>query len=188
MKWIFLLIVLWGVSCISNRRTSYEDKINELNLRIEGIANPIELIEGFKEKEGLYPESLKEVYDVYKNDYPDDISQIVQVHFLDEFSSKNEWFGYIPIYDSKDSCIISFLLLSAGIDGKLDNIHSSHDKFHLDDWDERLSLYNLSQYKELDGEQGIDYTIKRSVGINIPYSAYYEKHGNKDLLIYWGIR
>jgi hypothetical protein len=89
------------------------------------------LIDCFKDVEERYPDSLREVYLAYKYDYPEDIDVIELRHFIDVFSKNKEWVGYFPIYDDEGSQIVSYVILSAGIDGKLDNVLASSDKLCL---------------------------------------------------------
>ena len=96
--------------------------MNELQSKLDGIGY-IPLIDDFNKLEGRFPDSLYEVYLSYKHDYPEEIGYIEIIHFIDIFSKKGRWVGYFPIYNSDDSQIISYLILSAGIDGKLDNVN-----------------------------------------------------------------
>ena len=141
---------------------------------------------------------------MYKRYHPEEIGSIEYRHFIDVLNKKGRWIGYFPIYDSDDSVIISYILLSAGIDGKLDNVFDASNKLHINDWKQKLSLYNPN---ELDGlySPEMDMYLR---GVNIysevfnrskkyvhlywntgcievrPYNAEEEKSDNKDLLIY----
>jgi len=133
-----------------------------------------ELIDSFKEVYGKFPDSLNEVYLTYKQSYPEEIKRIELRHFMDIFNKKGRWIGYFPVYNSDGSEIISYIVLSAGIDGKLDNVFDSSDKLHLDDWKQKLHLYNPDEFDN----RAKAYIEER------PYSAREEKSGNKDLLLY----
>jgi len=173
MKWLYLLIICFLFSCSNNNKQLYEEKMEDLQHKLEfGRYNL--WIDKFKKYEDRFPDSLNEVYLAQDRECPVYFEFIVQQYYVDVFSKKNKWVGYFPIYDSDDSKIISYILLSAGIDGKLDNAIDSSDKLHLDDWKQKLHLYNPDEF-----DNGAKAYIEER-----PYSAKEERSGNKDLLIY----
>jgi len=175
MKWTYIFIICMLLSCSSdNKQKLYEEKMDKLQ-ELLSVWRYNDLIDYFKETYGRFPDSLNEVYLAYKQSYPEDIEIIELRHFMDIFNKKGRWIGYFPIYNSDDSEIISYIILSAGIDGKLDNVFDSSDKLHLDDWKQKLHLYNPDEFD--------DGTNKVCVEER-PYSAREEKSGNKDLLLY----
>ncbi len=186
MKWTFLVIACMMFSCSGNGQKAYDEKLMELQGKIGGLGYE-DLINNFIKVDG-FPESLDEVYFVYKREYPKDIEVMEILHFIDVFSRKGEWVGYVPLYGPGDSLIVSYLLLSAGIDGKLDNVLDPGVKLHLDDWRQKLALYNPDEYDGMD-QIGLlgpasDYAIKGSLFKVPPYNAKDERRGKKDLLIY----
>jgi hypothetical protein len=174
MKWFYIFVISTLSACSSDNQKLYEEKIDKLQLKITGLESYDILIDTFKEVEGRFPDSLEEVYLAYKHDYPEDIGIIERHHFMDIFNKKEKWIGYFPIYNSDNSQIISYLILSAGIDGKLDNIYDPCSKLHLDDWKQKLDLYNPEEFDE-----GIKGYLEKST-----YNAREEESGNKDLLIF----
>jgi len=189
---IFVITCLL-LSCSSDKQRLYGEIMNQLQLNI-GSNRYNALIDIFEEFDGRFPDSLMEVYLAYKQDYPEDIVSIEMRHFMDIFNKKGRWVGYFPIYNSDDTKIISYILLSAGIDGKLDNILEPSDKLHLDNWKEKLNLYNPDEfdygdaayYKYLNDSyaDGIKLDCRKGY-INVrPYSMWEEKFGTKDLLIH----
>ena len=209
MKRVYIFIISLLFSCsLSDSQKLYEETMDELQLRLGALCNYHSLINNYKETEGIFPDSLTEVYLFYKHYYPEEINQIELCHFMDIFNKKGRWVGYFPIYDLEDTQIISYLLLSAGIDGNLNNVLGSSDKLHLDDWKQKLKLYNPDEFDDgvsiysddFDGQVGMylsslddinnynpsEYKLygrKASIEKR-PYSAKEEKSGNKDLLIY----
>ena len=195
MKWIYIIIICLLYSC-SNKQELYEEKMNDLQFKLEfGRYNM--WIDNFKEIEDRFPNTLNEFYLAYKAEYKHlkEIELLREMKFLEEqylidvFSKKREWVGYFPIYNSDDSQIISYLILSAGIDGKLDNVNDPANKLHLDDWKQKLNLYNPDEFDDGVNIFFDDFNERmrpfREAHIKErPYNAREEKSGNKDLLIY----
>ena len=187
MKWNYTFIISMLLACSSDNQKLYEEKMEELQLKL-GIGQYNTLIDNFKEVEGRLPDSLEEVYLAYKHDNPEEIDYIEREFFIDIFNKKGIWIGYFPIYNSDDSEIISYLILSAGIDGKLDNINDPSNKLHLNDWKQKLHLYNPDEF---DNDINIfsddfDNSMRpcRKLPKERPYDASEEKSGKKDLLIH----
>jgi hypothetical protein len=166
----------------------YEETMEELH-QILGIGKYNVLIDDFKKNEGRFPNSLEEVYLTYKYDNPEGIGYIEKEFFIDIFNKKGRWVGYFPIYNSDDSQIISYLLLSAGIDGKLDNVNDPCNKLHLDDWKQKLKLYNPDEFDNDVNIFSDDFDnsmrpCQKIIEKERPYDAREEKSGKKDLLIH----
>ena len=188
MKKSFTIIIclFFIYSCVPDKQKLYEEKMNELQCSTGGLFCSKVYIDLFKEVDGVYPSSLQEVYLAYKSDYPEDIDWIESYHFIDIFSKNKEWDGYFPIYNDEGTQIISYFILSAGIDGKLDNVLDVSEKLRLDNWKEKLKLYNPDDFNDACtlfevGERKFTHIacIKWR-----PYNAKEEKSGDKDLLIY----
>ena len=192
MKYLYLLLTILLFSCSLEKQRWYETKKEWLET-LMGISSYNILIDNFKEINGRFPDSLEEVYLVYKHYNPEEIGSIEYWHFIDVFNEKGRWIGYFPIYDSNDSIMISYILLSAGIDGKLNNVFDTSDKLHLDDWKQKLNLYNPDVFDNVkenfykmaeknfveDGEYS-----GKSIFDELIYTAKEEKSGSKDLLIH----
>ena len=188
MKQFYIFIISMLLACSSNNQKLYEETMEELQLML-GVFQYNMCIDYFEEVEGRFPDSLCEVYLAYKHYNPEEIGFTEKKHFIDIFSKKGKWIGYFPIYNSDDSEIISYLLLSAGIDGKLDNVHDPSNKLHLDDWKQKLSLYNPDEFD--DGvnifSDEFDERMRPCNKAHIekrPYNVREEKSGKKDLLIF----
>lgn len=178
MRWLSVFILCTLVACSANKQKIYDEKMNEIQLTI-GSENYNWAIDSFRDVNGRFPDSLNDVYLAYKHDNPDDIKVLEARHFIDIFSKKKEWVGYYPIYGSGDTTIISYVILSAGIDGKLDNVPDSSNKLHLDDWQQKLKLYAPAEFDGVYSD-----TYARWGDKAYPYNAADEKSGNKDLLIH----
>jgi hypothetical protein len=53
--------------------------------------------------------------------------------------------AYIPLYDYKTKVAVSFIFLSAGIDGKMDNKLSPTDTLYTNTWWKDLDVYNYGE-------------------------------------------
>lgn len=52
---------------------------------------------------------------------------------------------YIPLYDYYKKVPVSFILLSAGVDGKMDNEVTPSDTLYLNNWWVKLDVYNYEE-------------------------------------------
>jgi hypothetical protein len=179
---IIIAITCLLFSCFPNKQEQYEEKMEELTFKPYW-----DEINIFKEFYGRFPDSLQEVYLFYEEMNSDEIDEIEAKRLRDVFSKNKEWFGYFPIYNHDGSKVISYAILSAGIDGKLNNINLS-EKLYINDWKQKLRLYNPDEFD--DGETIIypddveefefyDYLIMEER----PYCAKEAKSGDKDLLV-----
>jgi hypothetical protein len=189
MKWICFVVAFLSFSCsTAEREEAYREKINILQRKVGGF-NPTHMINPFFETEKRYPESLNEMYISFKKYQENEAVQMALIFLIDPLSSSGDWYGYFPLYDNADTKIVSYLLLSAGIDGKINNKLSPSGRLHVDDWAQRLALYNPEEYAgavHIDtpvGENQQMYTMGDLRHIP-PYSARDERSGKKDLLLY----
>jgi len=86
-----------------------------------------------------YPESMDEMISLYvENGITEDaITEI----FVDPFHRNQDYFYYIPLYHRKNGNREGYLLLSAGIDRKINNMFN--DSIYIDE-DVQLKLYSAS--------------------------------------------
>jgi hypothetical protein len=183
---IFFICFLFAYSCSSGKQKIYIEKMSYIQSMIGGERYNT-LIESFMDIQKRYPDSLSEVYFAYKRDYPEDINQIELCFFIDAFAHNKGWVGYFPIYDNTDAQIISYVILSAGIDGKLNNIVAPSEKLHLDDWKQKLKLYNPNEFDGFNiyvDDKSKHKICRKGYIEQYPYNAKEEKSGDKDLLIY----
>ncbi|MDL2254772.1 hypothetical protein LJB78_00630 [Bacteroidales bacterium OttesenSCG-928-J16] len=95
----------------------------------------------------------------------------------DPMSSKDELLLFIPLYNRMQKRE-SFLLLSAGIDGKQNNILKETDTLYIDDWWNYITTYN---YEELMQQSSL-ITLPRVPEFNMRHYLF----GKKDYIIIWG--
>lgn len=120
-----------------------------------------------------FPKEIEYVIELDQDD--PDYDAYVQRHFKDYLSQQNGQIKYIPIYNRKNLQIRAFVLLSAGIDGKM-NI-DVQDTMFLDDFDNRIPSYNRQSFYRIGDTLGVDDNIK--------FNIWRYLFGNKDYIIYY---
>ncbi len=152
----YIMLFLIFVSC--SYRGSYKekkDRIDEiLSYDIFGGLYGDYFIEN-----GYFPQNNSVFFEKHIGDSIFDI--YVNNFLIDPLNKENKLFCYIPIYNRLNSNRDGFLLLSAGIDGKL-NISNLKDTIYEDEIHNVLKLYNDNYY-----------------------SLFKKKIGKKDLMIYF---
>ena len=63
----------------------------------------------------------------------------------DPFSRDSCEIQYVPLYDYETKKPVSFILLSAGVDGKMDNKITPSDTLYLNNWWAKLDVYNYEE-------------------------------------------
>ena len=148
--WITLLLIvvlsLVGIRCYwAYRYKSTAELITSDNYALRGQQS---MPMWYEDETGYFPHSLDEAIALYKQVvWPDDPSVTektlrMQQLLTDRFSKDGEEIQYIPLYDYYTRRPASFILLSAGIDGKLDNHISASDTIYLQTWWTQLDVYN----------------------------------------------
>ncbi len=100
---------------------------------------------------GYFPRSVEDAVDLIdkiNNDYNfiDTKENIRARMSLDDLFSRNDGeIAYIPLYDYETKIPTSFIFLSAGIDGKMDNRISSSDTLYTNTWWHYLDVYNYGE-------------------------------------------
>ena len=76
-----------------------------------------------------FPENINEIISIFKEEgIPEDgINEV----FVDPFNRNQGYFYYIPLYNRKNQNREGYLLLSAGIDGKINNVFN--DSIYIDE-------------------------------------------------------
>lgn len=170
MRLICVIILCFSLCfCHTANNIDQDKRMKELNGKLSEIN-----IQTYINLQNNFPVELESFYKGYKEDYPEDIDKIERKIFVDPLSPNNSWFGYVPLYDSLDQNIISYILLSCGLDGKMDNDLKAIGKLHLYDWKTKLKLYNPEEFTDKPEKAYIEYWK-----LNDEF-----KKGNKDLLIY----
>ena len=94
-------------------RTDYKDIPNQQQL-------PLSFYLTF----GYFPRSMDEALDFYHREVRPDVPKEhirAQQVLQDPFSRDSCEIQYVPLYDYETKKPVSFILLSAGVDGKMDN-------------------------------------------------------------------
>ena len=167
-------------------------------------------VERFYRRSGEFPEALK--VDFYRDNedyyYFDSLFVLNLAHMPkmmpDILSRKEGVLVYYPIYNRHNGLRESFVLLSAGIDGKLDN--NVTDTLYMDSWWQQLRIYNLEQvmadtfYKQaenilsvrtrrsgqtINGE--INYNPDRDIKLLPCFSLFSYLFGKKDYVVRYGL-
>lgn len=97
---------------------------------------------------GYFPESMDDaVTFVQKTYWPDMKEEDLRAQQLltDPLSKNKEELQYFPLYDYRTKRPVSFLFLSAGIDGKIDNKLSHNDTLYVHNWWADLNVYNYEE-------------------------------------------
>ena len=68
-----------------------------------------------------------------------------QQFLTDPFARDGGEFLYIPLYDYYKKVPVSFIFLSAGVDGKMDNEIAPSDTLYLNNWWAKLDVYNYEE-------------------------------------------
>ena len=66
--------------------------------------------------------------------------------FIDPLSNSNQHIKYIPLYNRINKRIEAYVLLSAGIDGKINNVINNKDTFFIDNYQEIIASYNRDSF------------------------------------------
>ena len=97
---------------------------------------------------GYFPESMDDaVAFVQKTYWPDMKEEDLRAQQLltDPLTKNKEELQYFPLYDYRTKRPVSFLFLSAGIDGKIDNKLSHNDTLYVHNWWADLNVYNYEE-------------------------------------------
>ena len=128
-------------------RTDYKDIPNQQQL-------PLSFYLTF----GYFPRSMDEALDFYHREVRPDVPKEhirAQQRLQDPFSRDSCEIQYVPLYDYETKKPVSFILLSAGVDGKMDNKITPSDTLYLNNWWAKLDVYNYDEAVMLQ-----DYWIK----------------------------
>lgn len=94
-----------------------------------------------------YPKNIDELFEYRQAQFDHLLDK--KVFFMNEIGedpfSKGNNIHYIPLYDRHSKQRISFILLSAGIDGDWDNCIQDTDTLYMDTWWTSLKIYNYDE-------------------------------------------
>ena len=215
LLFISLLIILFLFGAVyTYLKSEYNKKLTIFQRgEREGYYWQLELtLIGFYVYEGEFPVGV--VYNDYE--YNDDFyNYLAREHLIrinrppvDEFTVKGEKFGelaYYPVYNRNNGKRESFILLSAGIDGKLNN--NPTDTLYMDTWWTQLRIYNLQEvmakafYKQAYnqlliktteryvyiGDNIDDNAYQNIVSIRPAFSIFQYLWGTKDYVVLYGL-
>ena len=102
------------------------------------------------------------------NDYKRKGEIFLHLFFTDSLNKNQDILLYIPLYNRDTKKKESFILISAGIDGKLNTKYTIGDTIYDDEYLNKFEFYNLKEYIE-----------RKSMKFNL-WDYYF---GNKDYLI-----
>ena len=134
------------------------------------------LIELWKDVDNIFPAAMTEIYEEISISSPEEMETMELVHFRDNLSRKHRWVLYVPLYSEESDSIESYILVSAGIDGKLDNVLPDSVKLHRSDWKQKLKLYNTNEFQDL--------SVNRPLLHESVFNLRDYWFGKKDLLIF----
>jgi hypothetical protein len=124
-----------------------------------------------------YPATIDEVVDISG----DAIKKDGLSAWHDPFSADSSLYSYLPLYDRMNKKRLGFVLLSAGVDGKVDLINTEGDSLFIDDFENKIAVYNPSGIKK--HKKSKDQHIDVKVG----FSLFDKMTGKKDLIVGYGI-
>lgn len=135
-------------------------------------------------------ENVKELLNNYLLDhfeYPPDIETILlpaddggphHMYWKDPFSKDSSLYSYIPIYERTNKKRMSFIILSAGVDGKIDLLSDGEDSLYHDEFEQKLQLYNPGSLKWRNKHDKVD--------VKVGFSMIDQLGGKKDLIVAYG--
>lgn len=142
---IILLGIIAANSYLSHR---YNDTADEMRF-FRHVPASERLFIFYYDSLGYFPRSIDEAVDfAYRNNYrPGEEKESIRAWqmFEDLYSRNGEDIIYIPLYDYETKVPMSFIFLSAGIDGKINNKVSPNDTLYLNTWWGELDIYNYGE-------------------------------------------
>jgi len=132
------------------------------------------------------PETFEDIRKELKKDFDDNLDDVQYGYddyindYVRDFLSKEApgFIHYIPLYNPDNLKRENFVLLSAGIDGKINNRYDWRDTLFLNDFQDKLKLYDRNKLISIFD----DVTAEKKVYFNIFYYFF----GKKDILIVSG--
>lgn len=130
---------------------------------------------------GEYPISYEQmVKSIYKSTEETFKEYYLDLLYTDFMSNQKQKLIYYPVYDKTTKKRLSYVILSAGIDGKINNILSENDSLFIDDLSMKLKLYN--QNKVLLEKNTVKYyypLYSKKIKKQSSYTLEVNKHENK---------
>lgn len=140
---IFLIFLLYIITV----QKEFNNKLEIIKSREGDIVN-YEYPAKYFLHEFECPNSIQDIIDLVN--YDSMYVNYIKAQFNDVFSNKeNTLFSYIPVYNRKNLKREGYVMLSSGIDGKLDNLFDLEtDTVFSDNLNNRFKLYNQISFSE----------------------------------------
>ncbi len=183
-----VLIVAISAVYYHSVRKEYKFRLRETIRQNTSGLGPSSLLEAWRSTDSSFPSSLEEMYPVYQEEFADDVEMYYfeQRCFRDPFSPTNAWVLYVPLYSENGDTIQSYLVVSAGIDGKLDN-DISEKRLTVSNWKETLHLYNPDEFEWFDPDEPDSMEGSNDQNLfseNLRFNLWDYWFGKKDLLVF----
>lgn len=139
---LVLLIIVRIKLSYSYSNTAYDIRFN----RQAPVSERVLIL--YRDSLGYFPPSIDEAVSfAHKYYYPDVSEEEVRARqqFEDLFAKSGGEISYIPLFDYRTKTPTSFIFLSAGIDGKMNNIISPSDTLYINTWWAELDVYNYGE-------------------------------------------
>lgn len=149
-KITIVLVVIIGVAIyfFVDIRKDYKVRLNDVNLvRQESRMNTTNwLIDCF----GTYDFNLhNQLNTMVPSEWSNKKRRFFLNHFFrDSLNKSGHILQYVPLYNRKNNKKEAFLLISAGIDGKLNVKYTVGDTIYEDEYLEKFDFYNINEYIE----------------------------------------
>lgn len=144
---ILFFIIIFGFCFYKHVKKGYYFNI-EGQMLIDTHSHIESAVQDFYNKYGEYPLNV-----LSYNDEIDETDSVLNrtyaingFHMMDYFAKDANQLVYYPLYNPYTKKRESFIILSVGIDGKLNNLFAEADSLYLNSWWDKVSLYNLGEY------------------------------------------
>ena len=146
---VITILLLLGFGTTRCYLSSKYKKIAErMRSDYKAVPNQQQLPLSFYLTFGYFPRSMDEALDFYhRESQPDESKETLRAQQVlqDPFSRDSCEIQYVPLYDYETKKPVSFILLSAGVDGKMDNKITPSDTLYLNNWWAKLDVYNYEE-------------------------------------------
>ncbi len=168
-KFVLLMSILFVIVLffllILRQKKQYEEMFNRINQRKVGGYYDIYYMQFFDDNFEC-PQNTNEIIDSSFS------KEDIKFLFEDPLSRKKELIKYIPIHNRNNLNREGFVLLSSGIDGKFNHRNLLKDTLYIDNFYEKLNLYNNNFNRKNIIESD-----------TVPFNCWQLLFGSKDYLI-----
>lgn len=115
-----MLLIFKSVKLYNKAKQDYQEKMDVISKNSDvGWFSYQYIFEAFFSEKFRYPKDFEELSDFFKEDTA--VFKIFANKMKDPFSLHNRNLLYVPVYSKTNRLCEGFLLISAGVDGKIDN-------------------------------------------------------------------